>query len=169
LSAQRRVPPFLSGSIFYRQFKITTSLSTPIAEQPGPFDSGIRGLLPSSNNHRIGNTGLLQVDIAGQQSPNHDARALLNYYNKLNSRAVLRQRYPGYSRKRDADLLRSEHIPFNLLAPLDTNREVAASIISNAWGIDCAEIQNIEIEYAPSPKEKYLSPYSRMGTSIFTA
>lgn len=102
----------------------------------------------------------------GNRLTDSDAEALLNYYDKLNSKKVLRQRYPNYSRTRDADLLRSEHIPFNLLAPLDTNREAALQIISKAWKIACAEIQLIEIEYAPSPKENYLNDGTAFDTYI---
>ena len=111
---------------------------------------------------------VLQVDFQdyGNRLTDFDAEALLNYYDRLNSRDSLRQRYPNYSRKRDADLLRSEHIPFNLLAPLDTNRKIAAEIISDVWKIDCAEIQLIEIEYAPSPKEKYLNDGTALDTYI---
>ena len=93
----------------------------------------------------------------GNRLMDSDAQALLNYYDKLNSRALLRQRYPSYSKKRDADLLRSEHIPFNLLAPLDTNQSAAIKIITEAWGIECKKIEVLEIEYAPSPKDKYLN------------
>ena len=111
---------------------------------------------------------VLQVDFKdyGNRLVDTDAQALMNYYDKLNSRESLRQRYPSYSRKRDADLLRSEHIPFNLLAPLDTNRRVAVKIISDVWRIDCADIQLIEIEYAPSPKEKYLNDGTAFDTYI---
>jgi hypothetical protein len=102
---------------------------------------------------------VLEVEFQdyGNRLTDPDAMALLNYYDKLNTREVLRQRYPSYSRKRDADMLRSEHIPFNLLAPLDSNRKAAIRIISKAWKIECREIQFIEIEYAPSPKKKYLN------------
>jgi len=102
----------------------------------------------------------------GNRLIDSDGKALLNYYDKLNSREVLRQRYPSYSRERDADLLRSEHIPFNLLAPLDTNQEVAVSIISKVWNIDCAEIKLIKIEYAPSPKKKYLNDRTAFDTYL---
>ena len=104
-------------------------------------------------------TEVLEVEFHdyGNRLTDFDAEALLNYYNKLNSREVLRQRYPNYSRKGDADLLRSEHIPFNLLAPLDTNRKLATDIISTVWNIDCSDIQLTEIEYAPSPQEEYLN------------
>jgi len=111
---------------------------------------------------------VLQVDFQdyGNRLSDYDAESLLNYYDKLNSRKVLRQRYPNYSRKRDADMLRSEHIPFNLLAPLDMNREAAIKIIFDTWNIDCDEIQCIEIEYAPSPKEKYLNDGTAFDTYI---
>ena len=102
----------------------------------------------------------------GNRLTDSDAMALLNYYDKLNVREVLRQRYPSYSKKRDADMLRSEHIPFNLLAPLDTNRKAAIRIISKAWEIECREVQFIEIEYAPSPKEKYLNDGTAFDTYI---
>lgn len=110
----------------------------------------------------------LQVDFQdyGNRLTDSDAEALLNYYDKLNSRKSLRQRYPKYSRKRDADLLRSEHIPFNLLAPLDTNHALAAKIISDVWNIDCAEIQLVEIEYAPAPKEDYLNDGTAFDTYL---
>ena len=113
-------------------------------------------------------TEVLEVEFQdyGNRLTDFDAEALLNYYDKLNSREVLRQRYPNYSRKRDADLLRSEHIPFNLLAPLDADHDTATKIIFNAWNIDCIEIQAIEIEYAPLPKENYLNDGTAFDTYI---
>ena len=113
---------------------------------------------------------VLQVGFQGYGNRlcDADAEGLLNYYDKLNSREVLRHRYPKYSRMRDADLLRSEHIPFNLLAPLDTNREAAIKIFSRAWNIDCSAINTIEMEFAPSPKEKYLNDGTAFDTYIET-
>lgn len=67
---------------------------------------------------------------------------------------------------RDADMLRSEHIPFNLLSPLATNKDAALSIISNTWGIECTEIDIIKIEYAPTPKENYLNDGTSFDTYI---
>ncbi len=111
---------------------------------------------------------VLGVDFQdyGNRLRDSDAQALLNYYDKLNCRSSLRSRYPSYSRKRDADMLRSEHIPFNLLAPLDTDHHLAVSIISKAFGIKIAKIETIEIEYTPSPKEKYLNDGTAFDTYI---
>lgn len=102
----------------------------------------------------------------GNRLTKPDAMALLNYHDKLNCRQVLRERYPSYSKKRDADMLRSEHIPFNLLAPLDTNREAAIGIIGKAFGVACAEIELIEVEYAPDPKALYLNDGTAFDTYI---
>jgi hypothetical protein len=63
-------------------------------------------------------------------------------------------------------MLRSEHIPFNLLAPLDCNRDAAVGVIARAFGIECAGIECIEIEYAPSPKERYLGDMTAFDTYI---
>ncbi len=102
----------------------------------------------------------------GNRLSKTDGQALLNYYEGLNSRAALRERHPTYSGSRDADMLRSEHIPFNLLAPLDTDRESAIHIIATAFGIECASIESIEMEYAPEPKEDYLDDGTAFDTYI---
>ncbi len=81
----------------------------------------------------------------GNRLCDDDAKSLLNYYDKLNCRSILRVRYPDYAKKRDADMLRSEHIPFNLLAPLITDRKSAIAIIKRAFGIDCTEVSCIKM------------------------
>jgi len=63
-------------------------------------------------------------------------KRLLNYYDQLGVRASLRERYPKYSKKRDADMLRSEHIPFNLFGPLKNDFRLAKSIVSAAIEIE---------------------------------
>jgi len=102
----------------------------------------------------------------GNRLCEEDAKSLLNYYDKLNSRNMLRFRYPNYAKKRDADMLRSEHIPFNLLAPLITDRKSAIAIIKRAFGIECTEICCIKMEYAPESKENYLNDGTAFDTYI---
>ena len=111
---------------------------------------------------------VLRVDYEeyGNRLNDKDAQMLLNYYDKLNSRAVLRNRYPSYSKKRDADMLRSEHIPFNLLAPLETNQTQAIEIIKCAFGIDCIAIDFVGMEYAPTPRDYYLNDGTSFDTYI---
>ena len=113
---------------------------------------------------------ILQVEFEdyGNRLNDTDAQAFLNYYDKLNSRETLRDRYPSYSKRRDADMLRSEHIPFNLLAPLDTDHQVAIDIIYQALGIICVDFIFFEIEYAPEPKHLYLNDGTSFDTYIET-
>ena len=54
-----------------------------------------------------------------------DGDSYLNYYPYLNVLEDKRKRYPNYSKKRDADMLRSEHIPFNVFSPLKLDFEFA--------------------------------------------
>ena len=92
----------------------------------------------------------------GNRLTNADGRALLNYYDGLGIREVLRQRYPQYSKRRDADMLRSEHIPFNVLSPLSGRPDLARMIIKNAFGKKLEGPFELRIEWAPEPKHNYL-------------
>ena len=94
---------------------------------------------------------VLGVDwhIKGNRLKENDARKLLIYYDGLNVRESLRKRYPNFSLHRDGDLLRSEHIPFNMFAPLLTNRVLAQQIIVSAFAIESHPPYQIRFEYAP--------------------
>jgi len=107
---------------------------------------------------------VLQVDFDeyGNVLKESDAKKLLNYYDLLDVQMHLKRRYPKYSSMRDANLLRSEHIPFNMFAPLINRKEIAKLLMENAFNININQILKIEIEYAPEPKELYLND----GTSF---
>jgi hypothetical protein len=92
----------------------------------------------------------------GNRLKDADAESLLNYYDGLNVRQVLRERYPSYSKKRDADMLRSEHIPFNMFAPLKANPQLAAQVLGRAFDIELVPPLDIRFEWAPEDREKYL-------------
>ena len=100
----------------------------------------------------------LQVDydVYGNRLTESDARELLNYYDDLGVREQLKIRYPSFSKKRDGDMLRSEHIPFNLFGPLVRDSDLAQRVIKYAFGIQCSGSPQTKIEYAPAPKEHYL-------------
>lgn len=101
---------------------------------------------------------ILKVDceIYGNMLQEQDGVKLLNYYQHLGVREILRQRYPRYSKSRDANMLRSEHIPFNLFGPLVSRRDVAIQTLNRALNGDIHELIRVQIEYAPEPKQKYL-------------
>lgn len=95
-------------------------------------------------------------DTHGSVLTREDGENLLNYYPQLGCREALRKRYPNYSKSRDANMLRSEHIPFNLFAPLARDFDVAQKVFSKAFGIAIESIQKIDYEYAPAPHTAYL-------------
>lgn len=101
---------------------------------------------------------VLNVDYLeyGNRLTEVDGRALLNYYDGLGVRKALRERYPGYSQNRDADLLRSEHIPFNMLAPLASRPALMKLVLNEAFGLHLRQPFQTKLEWAPSPAEEYL-------------
>lgn len=111
---------------------------------------------------------VLKVDFDeyGNRLTDESGRKHLNYYDGLNVIAELLNRYPKYSKKRDADMLRSEHIPFNLLAPLKANEVLAKSIIKRTFNIECSAILDLKFEFAPQPKENYLNDATAFDTYI---
>ena len=101
---------------------------------------------------------ILDVDYSdyGNRLTDVDGRALLNYYDGLGVREALKQRYSQYSKRRDADLLRSEHIPFNMMAPLAERPDLARMIIKDAFQQKVEGPFELKLEWAPEPKHKYL-------------
>ena len=101
---------------------------------------------------------VLQVDYCayGNRLTDEDARALLNYYDGLGVREALRRRYPQYSKKRDADMLRSEHIPFNMLAPLRDRPELTRHVLDAGLDLQLVEPYETRLEWAPEPADRYL-------------
>lgn len=111
---------------------------------------------------------VLNVDYLdyGNRLTEDDGRALLNYYEGLGVREALRERYPLYSRKRDADMLRSEHIPFNLMAPLARKPALMQLIVKEAFGLELNGPIEMRLEWAPSPAEKYLGDLTSFDVYI---
>ena len=111
---------------------------------------------------------VLKVDFDkyGNRLTELASRALLNYYDGLGVREALRQRYPTYSKSRDADMLRSEHIPFNLFAPLIGRPELTNRLLYRILGVELLPPYQIEPEWAPKPADKYLGDRTSFDTYI---
>ena len=108
----------------------------------------------------------LDYNEYGNRLTDKDAKKNYNYYDGLNIVSVLRKRYPHYSQVRDADMLRSEHIPLNFFAPLVENKELAKKIFNIYLNNEIKTINTILIEYAPEPKEHYLNDRTSFDTYI---
>ena len=124
----------------------------PQYEPDDPFKAAAR---LHQSNYRA---KVLDVDYSdyGNRLTDVDGRTLLNYYDGLGIREALRQRYPRYSHRRDADLLRSEHIPFNMLAPLAERPDLARMVIKDAFEKRLEGSFELKLEWAPEPKRNYL-------------
>lgn len=111
---------------------------------------------------------VLKVDFDeyGNRLIESDAKKRLNYYDKLNVRELLGDRFKGYSKSRDADLLRSQHIPFNMFGPLVGNLELAAKTFRRVLELDIAKIEGIQFEYAPALKSQYLNDATAFDTYV---
>jgi len=80
-----------------------------------------------------------------------------NFYDGFEVFAALRERYPNYSKPLYSNMLRSEHIPFNMFVPLDKDKEYCRKVFADVLNIDIISVDAIKIEYAPLGKEKYLN------------
>ena len=102
----------------------------------------------------------------GNRLTDADGQALLNYYDGLGVREALRRRYPRYSKKRDADLLRSEHVPFNMLAPLAGRPGLTRLVLQEAFGLDLRGPFETKLEWAPEPADSYLGDRTSFDTYV---
>lgn len=134
----------------------------PQYKQDDPFKAAAR-LYQSKYRAKV-----LKVDYQdyGNRLTESGGRALLNYYDGLGVREALWERYPVYSRKRDADLLRSEHIPFNMLAPLAKRPVLMKQVIREAFGLELKQPIQMKLEWAPSPADAYLGDFTSFDTYI---
>jgi hypothetical protein len=96
-------------------------------------------------------------DEYGNRLTEWAGRALLNYYDGLGVREPLRQRYPTYTKSRDADMLRSEHITFNLFAPLIRKPEVTNRLLYRTLGVELLPPDQIATGWAPKPATSQIS------------
>ncbi len=91
-----------------------------------------------------------------------------NYTHLLGVIKRLRSRFPKYSSTRDANMLRSEHIPFNVFGPFANNLDLANRIFKNLMQLNLKEVIKIEFEWAPKTKgnNKYLDDKTSFDTYI---
>jgi hypothetical protein len=130
-------------------------MEIPIGEQYGP-DNAFKAAARLHQSRYRAEVLRVGCDVYGNRLLDADARDILNYYDGLGVRDWHSSRLP-YSMKRDADMLRSEHIPINMFVPLIGREELAGRLMAGAFGVACEKVLGIEIEYAPSPKENYLA------------
>jgi len=105
-------------------------------------------------------------DKFGNYLTKEDASEGLNFYDGFNVFQEVKKRYPNYSRPLYANMLRSEHIGFNLFVPFKSDQEFCKNVFNTFLDGQIQSIDRIEIEYAPSPSEKYLNDKTSFDTYI---
>ncbi len=103
------------------------------------------------------NTFDLSYDKYGNYLTKEDGEQGKNFYNGFDIFDAVRKRYPKYSKGLYSNMLRSEHIPFNMFVPLDRDKEYCRKVFADVLNIDIISIDKIKVEYAPPRKEKYLN------------
>ncbi len=108
----------------------------------------------------------LPCDTYGNYLTRKDGEDGKNFYNGLRIFETVRRRYSKYSKQLYSNMLRSEHIPFNLFVPLNENRDFCKNVFNTFFQNTISSIDLIKIEYAPSPKEKYLDDATSFDTYV---
>lgn len=96
-------------------------------------------------------------DTHGNYLTKKDALTGLNFFDDFDIFQEVKKRYPNYSKPLYANMLRSEHIGFNLFVPFKTDLDFGKSVLNDLLSGQIHSIDRVEIEYAPSPAENYLN------------
>jgi hypothetical protein len=86
-----------------------------------------------------------------------DAKAGLNFFDGFKINEYAQNRYPHFKLKEAcfANMLRSEHIPFNFFVPLSKNPEYARAVFNRFMGGLINIITEIRIDYSPDPEKAF--------------
>lgn len=103
----------------------------------------------------------LDFDTYGNYLTKKDGEAGKNFYEGFGIFEAVKK-YRKYNKPLYSNMLRSEHIPFNLFIPLNDNKTLGKEIFNDFFDGVILTIDKIVIEYAPAPKENYLND----GTSF---
>lgn len=88
----------------------------------------------------------------GNRLSEKDAKNGFNFYDGYDIFKLVKQS-ENFSKKLYSDMLRSEHIPWNLFIPFREEKDIFKKVFSNLLDLDIVELINIDIEYAPSLKK----------------
>ena len=98
----------------------------------------------------------LPFETYGNYLTKEDGESGYNFYNDFGIFDAVKKRYRKYNKPLYSNMLRSEHIPFNLFIPFRQNLEYCKNVFNQFFNNTIQSIDRIEIEFAPKPKEKYL-------------
>ena len=126
---------------------------------------GIIGFKERAKRHQIKfREEVLKVGYDGFETILTDAAAQkgLIFFDGFKINEYAQNRYPHFKLKEAcfANMLRSEHIPFNFFVPISKNLEYARAILNRFMGGVINIITDIRIEYAPEPEKALMDKTS---------
>ena len=102
----------------------------------------------------------------GNYLTREDAEAGMNFYDSFGIFDAVRERFPNYNMPLYANMLRSEHIPFNLFVPFNFDKNYCKNVFNDFFNNRINSIDRIEIEHAPKPRKNYLNDSTSFDTYI---
>lgn len=100
----------------------------------------------------------------GNVISSEDAASGVNFYAPF--RDEIKAALKGKTGAILSNILRSEHIPYNVFFPMRHDLAKAAALFRTLTGRDVEAVRDIIIEYAPSPKEEYLNDLTSFDTYV---
>jgi len=118
------------------------------------------------NQFKIGLTDLVHTEFGNDSDITEELYLCIMEYICSGDEMRYERYGESYSKQLFSNLLRSEHIPFNLFIPLRNDLDFAKIVFNKLLSNTIKDIFRIKIEFAPSPKEKYLNDRTSFDTYI---
>jgi hypothetical protein len=118
------------------------------------------GFLKKARKHqskfRLENLKLNEYDRYGNYLTINDAQNGFNFYNDFGVFPAVKK-YSNFNKNLYQNMLRSEHIPFNIFIPLNNDKIYFRNVFNEILNDKIKFISSLKIEYAPQPKKDYLN------------
>lgn len=118
------------------------------------------GFLSKAREHqakfRAEKLNLADYDEYGNYLTESDANKGCNFYDGFEVFSEVKK-HTAFSKNLYQNMLRSEHIPFNLFIPLNSDKAYFKDAFNGILDNTIKSVDLLKIEYAPQPKENYLN------------
>ena len=136
--------------------------------KPYPDDDEFKSLARQHQSRFRENYLKVGCKVYGNILEEEDASRGLIFYDDFGILQAVRNRYgPEYKDTLYANLLRSEHIPFNFFVPMMYDPGCTKKVFNELVGGIVNEIKEFKIEWAPSPARAYLNDRTSIDTCIW--
>jgi hypothetical protein len=118
------------------------------------------GFLSKAREHqskfRLEKLHLADSGEYGNYLTENDANKGFNFYDGFGIFAEVKK-HATFNENLYQNMLRSEHIPFNMFIPLNSDKTYFKDVLNSILDDTVKSVDLLKIEYAPQPKESYLN------------